>query len=157
LAPQTACKYAGRHGVGGLQIRMDNRKVGGLDRGGVDVKVKSMRRLHKFTVELGHSVIKLKPVPGARNVAVVAQDGPQVALSITGGTGEPLVPKAGRERIQKSGWTDLKGGPHIPHGGRGFWKGISGFSTEAAACEELLEVLGPDWAYCNGVNVCECK
>jgi hypothetical protein len=85
--------------------------------------------------------VKLKE--GARfNVAVIAKDGPFWALSITGGTGYPLVQK------EFHTWgIDLKGGPHIPHDGHGFWRGKSGFNSEQAALDELLVLLGPGYHY----------
>jgi hypothetical protein len=101
-----------------------------------------MPQLHVSYTKVPRCVVKLEK--GARfNVAVVAEDDDgSWALSITGGKGYPLVQK----KFHTWG-IDLKGGPHIPRDGTGFWRGKSGFNSEQAALDELLVLLGPGYHY----------
>ena len=103
-----------------------------------------MQKLHTSHTAVDHCVVKLEE--GARlNVAAVAKDKGNWALSITGRTGYP--------RVQKKfhAWGGCLGqGPHIPQtsgNGTGYWRGKSGFNSEQAALDELLVLLGPSYHY----------
>lgn len=100
-----------------------------------------MPKLYTSHTAVGNCVVKLKK-DAYFNLAVVAQDDVKWALSITGGTGFPLVQK------QFGTWgIDLENGHHIPHGGTGFWRGKSGFVSEQSALDELLVLLGYQYYY----------